>query len=363
MSIYDKKLEAIFYSGVACENKIYMQSSIYKLWACIDRTSGEMKLIRNIENCDVSLGCELGYVTRDAGTIYGIDINCKSITEYNFKENKCRYYSLGMKNYEKYHVTKWKEYLYIYPLLENEMICFNMCNKRIEIRRRENWISDSKFSCACQVNDNIFFFGQNEAIKVDCTEEKSDSYQLPMQIGRCIDAFYMNDSIYVLDDYGMVLKWNLKNADMTIIREKGNQSMEFGRLICAENNIWLLPHYGEHIVKLDTENKKDEIVVSCPDDMSYAAPNNWYKYGEKIETDQEYIVPCHSSEYIFIIPKNGENEKWLKVIAPSNIEMISALLQYNPFLYESEDGISIKKIVKSLRLMDGSCRENNKGTM
>lgn len=351
LNYYDKKLETIFYNGIFRDNKIYMQSSIYKLWACIDRVSGKMELIKNIDDCDVTPGYELRYVTQDADTIYAIDANCQCITEYDLKDNKCKYYSWNRTGYEKYYVAKWKEYLYIYPLLENEIICFNMCNKQVEIREREKQIADLEFSCACQVNDNIFFFGQNEAIKVDCTGEKSDSYRLPVQMSRCIDAFYMNDCIYVLDDYGMILKWHLQNDDMTIIREKGNQSMEFGRLICTENNIWLLPNCGEHIVKMDKGNRKDEIIVLCPDDMFYAAPSNWNKYGEKIETDKEYIIPCHSSQYIFIIPKNGENEKWLKVIAPSNIEMMSALLQYNPFLVEKTNGISLTKFVELLGRM------------
>lgn len=348
MDTYGEKLASRFYTGIMKDNKIYTQNSEYNLWVSIDRFTGKMSLLKNIKNYNKIQVRELRYITEYADAIYRLDFDCAHIIEYNLKDNKCETYFMGDMYQGKFYAITYNEHIYIYPFQKNVIICFNMINKKIEIKNREDSITGIEFYTACQVDKNIFFFSENEIIKVDYTGKKLENYKIPLKMSKCINALYQQEKIYALSDCGMILEWDLINNEMQIIRAKENEFMEFGQLICTKKYIWLLPCFGEGIIKIDLENRKNEEIIEYPDNLIYNAPANWNKYGEKIETEEEYIVPCHSSQYILIINKNSGKEEWLKIIAPSHKEMMSTIFEYVSMMNEGTYVSSLRSYLEFL---------------
>lgn len=338
-------LQNLFPSCAINDKKImYYVTHIEHAIKEVDLKNLEVRYLDNPENYDPTEWEGIDKIISNNNNLYLFEQNGKRILEYSLSKKTSRCFNLEC---DRYNCNNWcmctvyNDMIFIFPSFINKVIKVNLISGGIEekeelcpkINYKFNQEKDRfspggiiiemphrLYSCGCKIGNDIWIFTERKGLvlKYELKKEKCIQYLLPINIKGCIHAIWKNGVFYILGTEGSVYSWNHINDKTKIIFDSKEkyQYPYFGKIAVTDNNIWMLPAFGDEIFIVNLKSGENTIYSSYPKDYKYYEDPNMCKFYDYSEDENNYYFAMQCANYILAIEKKNGKEKWLRPIEP-----------------------------------------------
>lgn len=327
------------------KNKIYSITNAEGFPITVDMEAKRISYLNDISNEEyltIPGGLGVAFNVEDEIYFFGLDGN--TVVIYNTAANSCERRSINC------HAQDWGNYAAI-TIKEDDIVIFSSYEAKIvKINTKTHDVifegridsgshkgtEEKCFSCGCRVQDTMWLFGDNgTAVAYDLVSGMYKEQILPMQMDECADVVYREDSFYLLDISGQVVRWNPQDNRTKVLVDKQNSELPFWRVLAADKMLWLLPALGQEIYKIDYETDAVTRYQSYPEDFEYTGPAEWGKYYGSCEDENRYYLAMRTANYMLAIDKKTGKEQWLKFELPTEKEYIFQFVKRKMIINES----------------------------
>ena len=336
-------------AGVLVEDTLYSYTLTGNLPLTVNLKTGRINLLNSVEEYDISFTADSMWSVRDGDYIFVPELNGKRLMNYNLKEKKCHYYEMrcdGKQWDNCAAITKYKNKIYIFPKYKEGVIKIDLRSGKTE-KDKEIYSEiyscgmggkckkeDKYFECGYQDGDIIWLFQEsgNFVIAYDLRNDSWKKYEFSMEINHCIHVVMYNDVMYILSSEGRIFSWDAPGGAIEKIfdcSDEGENKDVYSRIAVTDKNIFLLPAFGQDILKINIEKHKAEKYSSYPEEFCYYMPEIRSKYFGYCENDRFYYFLMRSANYILRIDKQNGEEKWIKPQIPLASEYMKVYMSYS----------------------------------
>lgn len=210
-------------------------------------------------------------------------------------------------------IENYAEYIIIVENYRGIIYNFNKEKKIIEIddsvlRRLKQKSEDTVKNIYCwRIKDylylRIILKDSYEDCWYDLKKKCLENIRAPRLPDNIVNAYSVNDRLYVLQDNNNVIVWNVNSDEINGLCQVVEKSKyAFSSIAVTKKNIWLLPStYGRDIYIYDISNKRMSRYDGYPIDFYYLDVENWSKYSDIKERDGYIYVAARLSNYYLVI--------------------------------------------------------------
>lgn len=347
-----------FVSGAITDNKIFWCTRDKGDFCFFNLNDEHSKYI--YLNNEFIMNQEFSAVVYAKGNIvYGVSEAGKYFWKYIINENKLKMYDIECQGY----ALDWicnscmvGDELVIVPSRAEVVLWINTNNGKVFVKNINNEQIKKDHDKRIFINDklllgqlthdgviDVFRYNEYCFMKIDLKNRNIIKINYPKEIGKIADIEYYDGSYYLINEDGILAKWDVVLDKYEIISEY----MPGMERITANNGIlWLLPRYIDNIKQFDL--KTGEII------SEYAYPKNVqldksvmydkYMTNNGYIIENKYIKCCsvYGCNLMFVIDKNRNKGKFYDVF---NFESENLKQYYNK--YKSEIYYEKSKSLKS----------------
>lgn len=332
-----------FNTGAIYQNRIYSITNFENFPIVFDLEKEEISYIHNIKDYDcgmMSVGVDEAFGI--GNEVYFFSLRGDVVAVYNIVSNSYEKISIDchVQDWGNYAaITNVDEYIFLFPSYGEKVVKIN--TKTHEVLYEESLYraldkkrDDKIFKCGCCVDKTMWLFG-NKVVAYDLIAQKYRSYDLPKCMEECINAVYSHGCFVLLDKYGQVIKWNIKEHQVKRLLEKQEAELPFVRMISTKWKLWILPALGEDILIIDCETESVSKYQDYPGNYRYNEIAGWSKFYGYCEDDKKYYLAMRTSNYMLCIDKVTGKESWIKPKTPDNKEKL-LVCKTNRYLMQEE---------------------------
>lgn len=227
-------------------------------------------------NYDTNECFEIGYISEKADTwlyvalicigeiLYFIPYSAKNMIAYYLESGKTETISIREKcEKARYHnVVSYKDKLYMFPELGNEILIYDVKQKEsisrcIEVTDGQNeeiffnkiYLHDHRVWILTGKDFNIYYY--------DIAHDIGSFYALEGDYGSFIDITGGNEKLYLLTDRGTIVSWDIFTEKKEIILESKSWTEPPYFAICYyADQLWLFPKGDNYIRVIDLKGKE-----------------------------------------------------------------------------------------------------------
>lgn len=293
------------------------------------------------------------YIDYFQNKVYMLDSGESTIIIWDLGRLICQYVALGGCHRHWTNFAAFERYqtdYYIFPKYENRILVFH--TDRNEITEIIGYLDDfDEVQCICRVKDCVWVLPKDADVIYcnDLASGKREKYELKKKIEKCVHAVYGNDSIYILNMFGTIYRWDIEKAELqeiTLLRTEAEEKLSMNRIICAGNKLILLPALGNEIRILDIETERAIVFHNYPDGFFYSQ-TDWFKYYGYCEDKNYYYFAACAGNYLLKIRKKTGELIWTKPQIDSMGGKVIDFLKHE-LIYESNLGVADLIMAKSV---------------
>lgn len=272
----------------------------------------------------------IDYIQNLGNKVYALKRGGDSLIIFDLTEFQCRYIPLQCDYSAWGNFVAFEQYgsdFYIFPRYGNKIYVLNTIKN--EISEIEDYFDGvTELQCACRAGNEVWMLPCKVGVIgcYDLADRKMMIYKLGKKIEDCVDAVLVDESVYILNHFGIICRWNTHDMELseikTLEKEPPKENM-VRRILHAGNKLIILPALAEEIKILDLLTSKVEVYHDYPEDflyynMEYMA--EWSKYDGICQDDNYYYCAMRRDNYLLKISKQDGTLLWIKPNLPSKEE-------------------------------------------
>ena len=335
----------LFISCAKLNNDFYCSTFAHGYTIKIDLNTGVCHLVGGaVPNISQKWGLVLGYAYWN-GAVYFVDASYKQIARYELHTKKTDYIEWNGRHCSDMspnicYVASYKDRMFIFPRFDGIVSVVNMSDNKLEneisilhkvsyeyIEEKRHTVLGEEtipiplISAVVKKDDSIYVFSSFSDSVTYLSMIDYSVKEIPFDWNGkdIIDAAFSQGKFYILDSCGDVYIWIKNNTRVKLfIKSDQNEGYYYSRILPTDENIWILPGWGENIRKIDLGNGRDTIYDSFPEKFEYIKADRYRaKYAYGFDDDQKYYLSSFAANYLLTIDKNSGKEQWLR---PHGIE-------------------------------------------
>lgn len=277
-----------------------------------------------------------GDVTDDicmfGGCVYALETSGKKVIIFDLEKLQCQYIPLYCAYREWGNFIGFEQYgskFYIFPRYGNKICIMDIVNNKIsEIENLFDGITE--LQCSCRIKHNVWLLPYDADVLgcYDLSKGEMQLYKLNRKVDHCVSAVYAEDSIYILNRFGIIFRWDMQECRLyeakRIDKEYHEDKSLYIKMIYAGKKLIILPSLAEEIKIWDLQTNKTEVYRDYPKDFYYYMNNmqGWAKYQGMCEDKNYYYMAMRRENYLLKINKQTGTLSWLKPRVPSRNDRI-----------------------------------------
>lgn len=365
---FDKQ-ELMFSDCSIIENEIFFYPTNGNSLMKLDLDSKKVCYISALNDYKRNIGSIDTIISSD-NILFMSEISGNFIVQYNIAMDSSVFYdiSCGMANFHNLAcIGYFDNNIYVFPRFEKAIIEINLLkNSTTKYTNLYNDITSTKqesvyFSWGMQKGSDMWIIAEagDLLVKYMLNLNEYEIYQLPSLREKCINFCIYNNIIYILSYSGTIYSWQIDDPDIRLVIDLKAKLDEYGRIVVTQNNIFILPKFGENILIYNIINKSINVYNSYPHDFKYIVPANWAKYSNYCENELFYYFAVQSSNYMLSIDKIHERIEWISIILPTDSDKMAFFCSSgNNVLDEAQ--ISLESYISKLNLYESDTQEMDK---
>lgn len=241
--------------------------------------------------------------------LFFIPYMADKIAEYNVDTKEIKYYEIcGFEN----ETVKFGDcivkngMLYLFPLKARDIICLDIKNGKVMCCAWDNSTLPNEITEADMtmfihmVNvDNIVYLPclrTNVIVKLYLNDFRSEVIQCTESKEGFIDISYRNNILYLLTVGGNIVSYNVDSKEEKLFwinsQKRTDGKCVFYKMLFYNDYLWLIPGYGEHIVRINVETREEVEIIEYPKQFKIDEKRNDYKWlNGEIRDDVMYLYP------------------------------------------------------------------------
>ncbi len=293
-------------------------------------------------------------LSAEGNTIYGICENGKYLAVYDLNEMKCETKEIGLQKFLAH------DFAYAGISGDDIVLLLYQCPNPIRINKYTGEVNVDEYISG-NVKD-IYFTGHHlpdDSFFWTFSKDKEEIRRINTKTGdkkayKCHGLSSMGDILYfqnhseyinILDDVGNVYRWNKSESFCKMIFSSDETKFCFGNMVEKSGKLWLLPCFGNEILKINIERGRKEVYDKFPDGFLYFDYKDMSKYGRAIEINGMTYFSMHTGTHIFVVDENGEGS-FLDVTWPDDVSEARQYMMHNRIVEEGT--ISLDSFLKAI---------------
>lgn len=313
----------LFTNCTLVHNELFVVGAWGGLPAKMNPYNGKIEYFNDMKNLIVRQNSVvIDFMDYYQGKIYALDSNGKDLVVFDLEEHQCQYLSINC-NYQRERnfvaFERYQQDYYIFSKYNNRILMLN--TETNEIADIAGCLDDiDEIQCACRIKNSVWLLPQNanEIYCYDLSKRTKKIYKLKKTIHNCIHAIFKDNCIYILNTFGLVYIWNIKEmelSEITDLETECDEKLSMIRIIYAGNRLILLPASDSVIKILDLLTRKIQIYNNYPTD--FYDQTSWVKYYGYCEDEKYYYFAMCASNYLLRIEKRTGKLIWTR---PQNLK-------------------------------------------
>lgn len=200
--------------------------------------------------------------------LYLIPWAANYIGVYHIKTEKKEYIApdyemrLGLPKFSE--AIPYKNYLYLFPARVSSIIRINMDNGDVKYYTKcceelENIVGEyARFANGSRIENKAWVASRkaNCFVEFDLESESYEIHYLNSIETALIDVTGNTENLYILTALGEVIQWNINTGAETLLwkYEGKAENTPFYRIMCKDQNLWLLPGKEDRTVNISLDN-------------------------------------------------------------------------------------------------------------
>lgn len=315
------------------DNKLFCVEAYGGALVMIEPTSGKSDCYEIMDGFIPRKILLIDFMDAFKGKVYALDSTGRNLVIFDLSKHYCDYVPLNCAYEPKINFVAFERYesdYYIFPKYGNQILKYNI-EKNIVTPISKYFDCVDEVQCACRIENNIWVLPKSTG-NIYCyrlPDMDVKVYRLGMMLRNCVHACFWNGYIYILEEFGVIYRWDIKKKLLqitTVLESDNDEKKSMSRVVCAGNKIILLPAYGYDIKILDLETKQIEVYKDYPGDLIYYK-TNWLKYYGYCEDKEYYYFAMCAGNYTLMIKKQSGELIWMKPVMSMLGEKVVRLLR------------------------------------
>lgn len=308
----------LFSTCALIKKRLFFVDTQSGLPAIMNLKNGAVNYCELFQDYILRYGDSIDFMQEFDGNVYALETAGDYLVIFEWDKRQCSYISLNCNN------RKWGNFVafercgsvfYIFPKYGNRIISFhaedwNLTETTTVLDETE------EIQCACSGKNRVWLLSQDGSriYAYDLAENKGTVYKLNINMNECINGILINDSIYFLNMFGILYKWNVGDKEVLVINTMETQHLNAEtmiKMVNAGNKLFVLPAFGSDIKMLNLDAGDMQIYNKYPADFSYH-DIGWSKYYGHCEDEKYYYLAMRLGNYFLKICKSDGEFTWIK---------------------------------------------------
>lgn len=358
----------LFSNCTLFKDKLFFIETQTGLPAKMDPDTGEVTYCDIMDGFELIPGDLVDFIDSFEDKVYALETSGENLIIFDVFQKSCQYVALDCRyqpwgNFVAF--EKYESYYYIFPRYENKILVFNTDNHEITVVANY-FKSINEIQCACRMENKVWLFPKDSRVigAYDVSNGNMEIYESGEVIENCVDAVFVNGSIYILNRFGIIYRWDISQKlshKIVLLETEQMEEESMCRILYAGNKLIVLPALGKDIKLLDLPKQEIEIYNGYPSDFLYHEIR-WSKYYGLCEDTDNYYIAMRLANYFLRICKNDGMLNWikpklpecqerLKIQKPLQERRLKRILQEGktPFSERDTNIINLVKVLQSDR--------------
>lgn len=338
----------LFSNCILVKNQLFFVDTQSGLPAMMDPDSGDVTYSALFQDYIWRDGNSIDFMWEFDGNVYALETAGDALVIFDLHKQRCSYIPLNCSYREWGNFVAFEKYgsdFYIFPKYGNKIFTFSAGDRKVaQIAGKLGEMEE--IQCARREGSKVWLISRKGSAiyAYDLSDNSWRIYRLNAVIKDCTNCILVGESIYLLNIFGIIYKWNIGDGEIQEIRTLETRHLEaetMYSMVHAGNCLIVLPSLGADIKILDLLTGKMEIYHDYPADFNYY-DIGWSKYYGYCEDGKYYYFAMRRGNYFLKICKKNGKLSWIKPVIVNDRKKSKLLVTYkiNRYLQEEEKVIN-----------------------
>ncbi len=309
----------LFSNCTIVDKELFFVETYYGLPAKMNPESGDVSYFEAMENFLLKEGDSLSDIRTMGKRVYALEVSGENVIIFDLEQLRCQYVPLkcGYRKWGNFAAFEQRgPYFYIFSKYGNK-ICVMDTNTN-EVTEIVGYFDGmEELQCSCRAGSMVWLIPYNMDVIgcYDLSNGRMKTYELGRKIENCMHAIFIDGKIYILNRYGIIYIWNIRDMKLSEIKTLETEHLEeesMCRMVYAGKKLIVLPLLAEEIKILDLSTDEVEIYHDYPENFLYYDISGWSKYYGLCEDDIYYYFAMRRENYLLRIKKVDGSLSWIK---------------------------------------------------